>query len=33
VTVIPLGMDRVSGSPPKLPTKMTLLTPRAMDFS
>src|ERR1700735_5358648 len=30
VTVIPLGMERVSGSAPRLPTKMTLLTPRAM---
>src|SRR6185437_5444518 len=30
VTVIPLGMERVSGSAPRLPTKMTLFTPRAM---
>jgi hypothetical protein len=30
VTVIPLGIDRVSGSAPKVPTKITLLTPRAM---
>src|SRR5258708_2908706 len=30
VTVIPLGMERVSGSAPRLPTRMTLFTPRAM---
>src|SRR5260370_5316479 len=30
VTVIPLGMERVSGSAPRLPTKMTLFTPRAI---
>src|SRR3982074_343430 len=32
VTVIPLGMERVSGSAPRLPTKMTLFTPRAMSY-
>jgi hypothetical protein len=30
VTVIPLGMDRVSGSAPSVPIKITLFTPRAM---
>src|SRR5450631_2726944 len=30
VTVMPLGIERVSGSAPRFPTKMTLLTPRAM---
>jgi len=32
VTVIPLGMERVSGSAPRLPTKMTLFTPRAIVY-
>src|SRR6202045_5026492 len=32
VTVMPLGMERVSGSAPRFPTKITLLTPRAMSF-
>src|SRR5450631_3535695 len=32
VTVMPLGMERVSGSAPRLPTKMTLFTPRAMTY-
>src|SRR6202161_4503209 len=31
VNVMPLGMERVSGSAPRLPTKMTLFTPRAID--
>src|ERR1700687_2429104 len=30
VTVMPLGIERVSGSAPRLPTKMTLFTPRAI---
>src|SRR5450631_426516 len=30
VTVMPLGMERVSGSAPRLPTRMTLFTPRAI---
>jgi hypothetical protein len=29
---MPLGMERVSGSAPRLPTKMTLFTPRAMSY-
>src|ERR1700688_2879459 len=29
-TVMPEGMERVSGSAPRLPMRMTLLTPRAM---
>src|SRR5262249_29204298 len=29
-TVVPEGMARVSGSAPRLPTRITLLTPRAM---
>jgi hypothetical protein len=32
VTVMPLGMERVSGSAPRLPTKMTLFTPRAIVY-
>jgi hypothetical protein len=31
VTVMPLGMERVSGSAPRFPSKMTLLTPRDME--
>ena len=33
VTVMPLGMERVSGSAPRLPTRITLFTPRAMTVS
>ena len=32
VTVVPLGMERVSGSAPRFPTRITLFTPRAMLF-
>src|SRR5262245_1420330 len=32
-TVVPEGMARVSGSAPRFPTRMTLLTPRAMASS
>src|ERR1700722_15006725 len=32
VTVMPLGMERVSGSAPRFPTRITLLTPRAISF-
>src|SRR6202020_17977 len=32
VTVIPLGMDRVSGSAPRFPTRITLFTPRAISI-